>query len=353
MAFLRILRRSQVKLTLRIRFIDRSDDMKKWMVLICFIFTINLIFYVGDLRIVTANYNAIEFPISPDEFLDDPKGAINIIDPNTNEVVQSFIPNHFELMTDFNSYKNEVEQWVKELAWGSAAMGGGYNKGMSLDRIDSNGEVIKGNPSITVREKELVNQILEKSFDGDNIKIPLAIRESGYRSEDIEHFNEVVLASYSTYFNSTKIGRSKNIELSSAAIHNVIVGSEDFFSFNMTVGPRELATGYQMAPEIIKGKTVMGIGGGICQTSSTLFNAIDQLGVEIVERHHHSKDVGYVQKGRDATVSFGGLDFIFRNTTGVPFIIKSYYQPGTLNVQIRTTKEYADLLKNELQNISE
>ncbi|MFJ8235906.1 VanW family protein [Ureibacillus sp. NPDC094379] len=327
--------------------------MKKWIVLILFIFTINLILDDGAEKILAANYRALEFPVNPDEFLDEPDGAINIIDPNTNEVIQSFTPNHFELMTDFNSYKTEVEQWVKELAWGSAAMGGGYNKGMSLDRIDSNGEVVKGKPSITVRENELVNQILEKSFDGDNIKIPLAIRESGYRSEDVKHFNEVVLASYSTYFNSTKIGRSKNIELSSAAIHNVIVGSEDFFSFNMTVGPREVATGYQLAPEIIKGKTVMGIGGGICQTSSTLFNAIDKLGVEIVERHHHSKDVGYVQKGRDATVSFGGLDFIFRNTTGVPFIIKSYYQPGTLNIQIRTTKEYADLLKNELQNISE
>ena len=92
----------------------------------------------------------------------------------------------------------------------------------------------------------------------------------------------------------------------------------------------------------------MGIGGGICQTSSTLFNAVDQLPIKIIERHHHSMDVGYVPKGRDATVSFGGLDFQFQNTTGIPFLIQAYYRPGAITVEIRTSKEYEELLKNEL-----
>lgn len=132
------------------------------------------------------------------------------------------------------------------------------------------------------------------------------------------------------------------------AINNVIVGIGDIFSFNTIVGPRDVTNGYQEAPEIIKGKLVMGIGGGICQTSSTLFNAVDRLGVKTIERHRHSKDIGYVPKGRDATVSFGGLDYQFKNTTGVPFVIKTYYHPGSLTVQIRTSQEYAEILRNEL-----
>ena len=73
--------------------------------------------------------------------------------------------------------------------------------------------------------------------------------------------------------------------------------------------------------------------GGICQTSSTLFNAVDQIPVKFVERHHHSLDVGYVPKGRDATVSYGGLDFRFQNTTDVPFLIKASYSKILLQLR--------------------
>lgn len=89
----------------------------------------------------------------------------------------------------------------------------------------------------------------------------------------------------------------------------------------------------------------MGIGGGICQTSSTLFNAVDQLGIRITERHHHSLNIGYVPTGRDATVSYGSLDFKFQNTSGAPFLIKTYYSKGSLTIAITTSHQYKDLLK--------
>lgn len=92
----------------------------------------------------------------------------------------------------------------------------------------------------------------------------------------------------------------------------------------------------------------MGIGGGICQTSSTLFNAVDQLQVEYVEKHHHSVTVGYVPEGRDATVSDGGLDFRFQNTTGVPFLIKTVVTGGAITVEVRTSTEYATILKKSI-----
>lgn len=286
--------------------------------------------------------------VDEDDLIEQQAGVVNILDPDTKEIIKQTAPEDFILETNFEQYKKEIEKLVEELAWGVPSKTG-YNKLLILDRLDSEtGKLIKGRPEITLKEEELVRNILEKSFTGGNVVVPLAIKESGYRAEDIPYFNEVVLASYTTVFNYNKIGRSKNIELSAASINNVIVGSGDYFSFNMTVGPREVATGYQVAPEFLKGKVVTGIGGGICQTSSTLFNAVDQLGVEILERHHHSRDIGYVPKGRDATVSFGGLDFLFRNTTGIPFLIKTYYGKGYITVELRTTKEYEDLLKNEL-----
>jgi len=171
------------------------------------------------------------------------------------------------------------------------------------------------------------------------------VTESGYKPEDVAHLGEVVVASYTTYFNSSVTGRNRNIELSAQAIDNVIVGVGDHFSFNTTVGPSDEAHGYQPAQEAINGKLVMGIGGGICQTSSTLFNAVDQLGVDYVEWHHHSVTVGYVPAGRDATVSYGGKDFRFLNTTGAPFLIKPIYGNGSLTVEIRTSKEYESVLK--------
>lgn len=285
-----------------------------------------------------------------EEIIRDDKASertIKIIDPFTKDVVKTFAPTDYEIATDITRYKKDLEVWVHEFANGSEKSSA-YIKPMILDKVDHNGKIIKGRPIITVNEELLVELILQHSFTGGEIKLPLKYIHSDYSEKDIPYLKEVVLASYSTYFRAYNSGRSKNIQLSASAINNVIVGNNDIFSFNSVVGPRDVAAGYQMAPEIIHGKMVMGIGGGICQTSSTLFNAVDQLEVKILERHKHSKDVGYVPKGRDATVSFGGLDFKFQNTLGIPFLVKSFYQRGGITVQITTSREYAHILKNEL-----
>jgi len=275
------------------------------------------------------------------------QSTVRIIDPFTDDVVQVFTLTGYEITTDILHFKQELEKWAHEFSKGINKKIS-YKKPMILDKIGKNGEVIKGRPLITVHEELLVEQIIQHAFSGGNIIIPLKYTESDYSQKDVPHLREVVLASYTTYFKAHNSGRSKNIELSAAAINNVIVGNDDVFSFNSVVGPRDLAAGYQVAPEIIKGKMVMGIGGGICQTSSTLFNAVDKLQVKILERHNHSRDVGYIPKGRDATVSFGGLDFVFQNTLGIPFLVRTYYQKGSITVQITTSREYEQILKKEL-----
>jgi vancomycin resistance protein YoaR len=268
---------------------------------------------------------------------------VDVVDPNTKKVIKTINPVHMGYGTDNEKYKAEIESWVTEMARGSENTVG-YDQRMIPDKIGKNGEIVKGKPRIILEESELVEKVMNASEKGEAVELPLYVFESRYRPEEAAYLSEVVIASYTTHFNSGVAGRSKNIELSAAAINNIILGTNDIFSFNTTVGPSDAAHGYQPAPEILNGKLVDGIGGGICQTSSTLFNAVDKLGVSYIEWHHHSLNVGYVPKGRDATVSYGGLDFRFGNTTGIPLLIKAIVHEGSLTVEIRTSKENQALL---------
>jgi vancomycin resistance protein YoaR len=135
------------------------------------------------------------------------------------------------------------------------------------------------------------------------------------------------LATMSTQFytyDQNGRNRSENIRLSSAILNNTVLAPGQVFSFNEVVGPRTEQRGYKSAHTYIGGKIVDDIGGGICQVSSTLYNAVLLSDLEIVERRNHMFTVGYVPKGRDATVSYGQVDFKFRNSTGWPIKIKSW-----------------------------
>lgn len=270
--------------------------------------------------------------------------VVNIMDPNTSRIIKTVSPKDLGYEDDFETYKKEIEKLAYELARGTETEAG-YDKRMVLDKIDENGQVIKGSPRIILKEGELVDRIIAASSTGEDVEIPLYVTESSYDVKDIPHLEDVLIASYTTYFDASDVNRNKNIEISARAINDVIVGSGDYFSFNELTGPRDKANGYQPAPEIINKKLVMGIGGGVCQTSSTLFNVVDQLSVTYVERNHHSLDVGYVPKGRDATVSYGTLDFRFQNTSGAPFLIKAIFGSNFLTIEVRTSEEYREMLE--------
>ena len=322
--------------------------MKKWMILSVFV-AISL----GDSertqqseeRQKEVTYVTEQSPIIDVEQPEiNAQPVLNLVDPMTSNVVKTFLPLELGYAMDFGAYVKEVEDMATELARGTATSKG-YDKKMVLDQIGDDGEIIKGSPMIILKESELVERILAASSTGGDVELPIYVTESGYQPEEVPDLDEVLLASYTTYFKTTQAGRNTNIKLSAKTLHNVIVGSGDIFSFNTMVGPRTKDRGYQPAREIIGGKFVMGIGGGICQTSSTLFNAVDQLPIDILERHHHSLNIGYVPEGRDATVSYGSLDFRFQNTSGVPFLIQTFYGNGSITVAIRTSKDNELLLE--------
>jgi vancomycin resistance protein YoaR len=270
--------------------------------------------------------------------------VVNVIEPTTQEVIRTLTPIELGYGSDDEKYQAELKKWASELARGTDSTPG-YDQRMIPDKLGQDGQVIKGSPLVILEEAELVENIIQASDKGGTVELPLYVTASGYENSDAAQLGEVVVGTYTTYYNASVAGRTKNIELSAEAINNVILGVGDVFSFNTTVGPSDEAHGYQPAEEIVNKKLVMGIGGGICQTSSTLYNAVDVLGVGYVEKHHHSLSVGYVPEGRDATVSYGGKDFRFENTTGVPLLLKAIVGKGSLTVEVRTSKEYEAQMK--------
>lgn len=132
---------------------------------------------------------------------------------------------------------------------------------------------------------------------------------------------EILYSAYYTTLLDRSAGRSQNVILSCQAINGLIIEPGEVFSFNASTGPRTQERGYEIAPIFVGKKVVPGRGGGVCQTSSTLYNCVLEAGLEVVERYPHSLPVAYVASGRDATVSWGGADLKFRNNQEVPIKI--------------------------------
>lgn len=166
-------------------------------------------------------------------------------------------------------------------------------------------------------------------------------------SELLAHISTQQLGQYVTYFNSSNKSRSHNISLSAKAIDNHVVFPNETFSFNQVVGMRTRNKGYKSAPIIVKGELSEGVGGGICQVSSTLFNAVDRAGLQIVQRYSHTRSVPYVPPGRDATVSWGGPDFRFQNQYNQPILIRAKRYGGSMIITLYSS----DVINSRLRKI--
>ncbi len=142
-----------------------------------------------------------------------------------------------------------------------------------------------------------------------------------------------LISSYTTTTTKNQ-NRNTNIRLSAAAINGITVNPGEIFSFNGTTGERTAAKGYKEAAAIAGGQSRDEIGGGVCQTSSTLFNAVARADLEIIERNPHAWPSNYVEKGFDATVNWPGLDFKFRNNTEWPVFIVAAYNDQKVTVNI-------------------
>ncbi len=142
------------------------------------------------------------------------------------------------------------------------------------------------------------------------------------------------LASYKSTYSQSAKGRSYNLSRAANSVNGTILMPGDVFSYNETIGNPSLANGYKIAPVYANGKESEGVGGGVCQISSTLYSAVLYANLEIVERRNHSLTVAYVPKGQDATVSYGAVDFKFKNNTPYPIRIDANASGGVCTVKI-------------------
>lgn len=133
-----------------------------------------------------------------------------------------------------------------------------------------------------------------------------------------------LIGSFSTQFNITQTNRNKNIQIASGKINGTLLLPGNEFSTHETIGPVETENGYVDAPIIVGGKLEPGVGGGVCQIATTLYNAVLVAELEVVERRNHSLPVAYVEMGRDATISGEAIDFQFKNNMEFPIYIESY-----------------------------
>lgn len=142
-----------------------------------------------------------------------------------------------------------------------------------------------------------------------------------------------LIGSYATAYNPN-ISRAVNIALASSRINGLVIQPGESFSFNQAILPRTAANGYVKANVIVNKKYVLGIGGGICQVSSTLYAAMLTAGLPATERHPHSLDVGYIPVGMDATISGNALDLRFTNIFDKPIQIQAAADQGTLTISL-------------------
>lgn len=177
----------------------------------------------------------------------------------------------------------------------------------------------------------------------DQYEIPLKTLYPNVTTNQIgtEAFPDL-LSSFSTSFSSSNYNRSTNISLCASKISGLVLMPSETFSFNQTVGKRTQAAGFKEATAYLNGKVVQEYGGGICQVSSTLYNAVLYANLEITERISHGYKPTYVKPGLDATVSWGGPDFKFTNNRNYPIKIICDTSGKTLRIYIYGLKTDSD-----------
>lgn len=220
--------------------------------------------------------------------------------------------------------------------------------GQAVERPPKNAEVrlIGGRPQIVAgslgirfgRDEEertlhIWRAILEMGDFVSELPIFVSVMRPKVSTEDVAHI-DAIIGRCTTHYSARKAARAHNIRLAASAIDGKLIREGEVFSFNEAVGPRCFERGYKVAPMLVRGRFEPGVGGGVCQVAGTLFNAALRAGLQIIERHRHSRPVEYLPAGMDATVDYGSLDLKLRNPYPYAVYIKAYAGSGKLTVLI-------------------
>lgn len=203
---------------------------------------------------------------------------------------------------------------------------------VGLKKTSSGFQVIDGKQGIVVNEETAPEEILkfiESDYSAENTKVavPTKISEPIGSAEELAKVKDL-LGTFQTSFKSSNADRSKNVRTGAGHIDGTVLYPGETFSTYEYVNPFTIENGYAMAGSYLNGKVVDSLGGGICQVSSTLYNAVLMAELEVVERSPHSMMVTYVQASADAAIAGTYKDFKFKNSTNAPIYIEGYTTDG-------------------------
>lgn len=207
-------------------------------------------------------------------------------------------------------------------------------KNATLKINNDNVEVVKEENGLELNiessKKNFISNLQNGNFSEELIVTKI---EPKINSSDLEKI-DTLLGSYTTVLSDVSYERVENIKLAAKKTSDILLMPGEEFSYNKHTGARNAKNGYKNAHVISGGEVAYGMGGGICQVSSTMFNSVLYAGLDIVSRTNHSIPSDYVALGRDATFSDSGIDFVFKNNYKNPVFIKNYYSNGTVTCQI-------------------
>ena len=270
----------------------------------------------------------------------------------------------FDLNYEINKYnrfssKEERKKLFKHM------LGAGFDKSVALnyiypnldaviEKLEKNIQVKPRNASLKINENtnkvfiiqnevvgieldrvELYSRISNRFLNGEDLKIEVPIKKllPSVIGADLKKFTNL-RADFSTDISNSSADRKHNIKNALNSLNRVVIAPNQVFSFNKTVGRRTKSNGYRTAKIIVNNEFVDGIGGGVCQVSTTLYNSALLSGLEIIEANKHSKQIGYVKYGFDAMVNFGSSDLKFRNNTNEKITIITNYSSKSARIRI-------------------
>lgn len=194
-------------------------------------------------------------------------------------------------------------------------------------------------PGIKLDLSQSLRQLMHAANSGArDISLVVVTDEPEVKEADLQGINGV-LASYSTKYVPGQRDRSHNLLIACRAINGTLVKPGEVFSYNKEVGPRLKKFGFRDALMFVDGQVEPGTGGGVCQVSTTIYNAALLADMKILRRSHHSRPVVYAPVGRDATVAYPVLDLRFRNTSDAPIYVSASLGSHTVNVNIFGAKK--------------
>lgn len=209
---------------------------------------------------------------------------------------------------------------------------------------------------ISVDEQDLYDKICNAYINGAELRfiIPIKKLQPKILAKDLK-VNTFLRADFSTDISSSTKDRKHNIKNAINKLDKLVVAPNEIFSFNKSVGKRTQQNGYRQAKIIVNNEFVDGLGGGVCQVSSTLYNSALLAGFDIIEANKHSKQVGYVKYGFDAMVNFGSSDLKFKNNTNSPITIIANYTNSKIRFRIygENLNGVSYKLTNEIVNVIE